>query len=393
MKKLIVFLFFVLAIANQASAIEGSITINYQNLDQVVRPGGEATVILTVSNPSAVDTRDITLQIIPDQYLISSTAPIELGNLAPGSSQQTSLRLSIDPQAKATTTYITVRATYFSDSTEKETNVNIPIKITTIPILQITGVSYNSSLIEPGDVVRLELILANNGDGAAKDIRVALNQNNLFISLDSVEKFVNEIGSKTSARVSFVMQIDPSIDVGIYSIPIAISYSDETKASNFTVSKNAGLTVSGNFNFQVNLDSQDTITPGSTGTVSVKVVNAGNQEAEFLTLIVLPSNPFANVVPETTYIGNLKSDDFSTERFSLNVGGNAIPDTYPLNLRMTYKDIYENNYTETRAVYLKVYSPLELPQISTVSPLLIVGIIIIIIIFAYLIFRRLRTKR
>ncbi len=392
MKKLLALLFFILLIAHVALAAEGSLTITYQILDDTIRPGTETTVLLTARNSGTASSRDIKLSISAGPNINVSTNFINLGNLASSASQQTSLNIKIDPQAKASSSYLSIKATYIPDSTQAETHLNIPIKITTTPTLQVSDVKYNSSSIEPGNTVEMILGIANNGDGSAKDVKIILDQSDLFITMGTGEKFVNEIQPSEVVEFPFVLLINPSTAVGTYSIPVSITYADEARTSNFSVSKELGLSVTGSYNFLITLESQDTLIPGSKGTATIKVVNAGNQEAQFLTLQVLPSDPFADIIPQTSYIGNLKSDDYSTEKITLGVNKNAVPQPYPLNLELGYKNAYGKAYVETRSVYVKVYSESEVQRIG-VHPLLILGIVVVIIIVAYILYKKFKRKR
>lgn len=389
------FVMFVLVISSLVFAVEGSLTITWQVLDATLRPGGETTVLLTLTNPSTVGVRTIELFISSGPYITPSTSYLEIGGLGGGESQQTSLIVNVDSTAISTTSYIKIKATYYGDSTKKETIINIPIKIRRVPILQIEGVNYTPTLIEPGNTVNLSFDLINNGDGPAKDISIALNQIEKVFVTELEETFVSEIKSGQKTQISFTLMIDPSVAIGTYSIPVSLEYLDETKTENYSSTKNIGLVIAGKYNFVITLESQSVVAQDTQGSATVKIANAGTQKARFLTVKVLPSDALIDISPKSIYIGNLKSDDYETGEFNFKVDKLISPGSYPLNLEIEYKDLYGQAYTETYEVDIKVSSTAEFSQAyQTRISWYIIGIVgLFAIVFIYYIYRRLRKKK
>ena len=273
-------LFLTLILVNYTLA--GSLTITSQVLDSSVRPGGQTTVFLTFTNPSTTsNSRNIKLYITAGPYVTTNTNYVELGTLGASSSQQTSLSVNIDSSAVSTTSYLTVKATYYSDSTQQETTINVPITIRSIPSLEISNVEYSPSLIEAGSTFNLTFDLRNEGDGSAEDVKVVVIQTpDTFIVRGSPETFIEEVRSKESASIEFTLTVDPSLSIGTYSIPILLTYYDEAKSYNYSATKSIGLKVSGQYKFVVT-GSQDVVAPGKKGSIDISVANAGNQEAGF----------------------------------------------------------------------------------------------------------------
>jgi len=389
------FLVFVLITSSLAFAVEGSLTITWQVLDATLRPGGETTVLLTLTNPSTVGVRTIELFISSGSYVTPSTTHMEIGGLDGGESQQTSLIVNVDSTAISTTSYLKIKTTYYGDSTKKETIINIPIKIRRVPILQIENVNYTPSLIEPGNIVQLSFDLTNNGDGSAKDISIILNQIEKVFVTELEEVFVSEIKSRQKTQISFTLMIDPSVAIGTYSIPVSLKYLDETKTENYSSTKYIGLAISGKYNFVVTLESQSIVAENTQGTATLKIANAGTQEARFLTVKVLSSDPLIDISPKSIYIGNLKSDDYETEEFNFKVDEFTSSAFYPLNLELDYKDLYGQTYTERYEVDIKVSSTHEFSVAhQTRIPWYVIGIVgLFAIVFIYYVYRRLRKKR
>ncbi len=397
MKKYLIFPAFLISIIFLTSLAmsAGSVTITSQVLDSTVRPGGETTVFLTVANPSTTTSvTTIGLYIFPGPYITPSINYVEIGGLDASSSQQTSLTVKVDSSAVSTTSYIKVKASYYSGTTQYETNVNVPITIRRIPILQLENVNYVPAEIEPGNSVLVGFDLKNEGDGSAKDVRITLSQTTKnFIVEGSAEKFIDAVSPKQSAPISFNLVIDPSVSIGTFSIPVSLTYLDETKGVNYSTTKYIGLTVSGKYNFIIT-KTQDAIAPGKTGKASLEIANGGSQEALYLTLKVLPSDPLS--VPQSEiYLGNLKSDEFDTQDFSLKVDKDASPGVYPLNLQLLYKDAFGNSYDKTYNADITVSSLKEFEQANKGKlPTYVIFIIIfILVIIAYIVYKRLKKRK
>ncbi len=393
MKKyfLITFVFASLLLISSAFA-ESSLTISYQVLDSEVRPGGETTVFLTLTNPSKAEAvRNIRLYISSGPYVVPSENYLEMGNLAASASQQTSIKIKINSTASSTISYLAVKANYFTDSTSQESTVNIPITVKRISILQISNARYREKIIESGNTVKLLFDLINNGDGSAKDVRISLNQTGKLFVTDTGEAFLPEIKPSGLETLSFILTIDPSVSIGTYSIPVFLTYSDETKTSTYSVVKYIGLTVSGSYNFIVALDSQDVIVSGGTGSATIKIANAGTQDAQFLSIKVLESEDFEQVTPSIAYVGKLSSGEYDTEKFTIKTNKLNNPGTYPIPLQLDYKDSYGNSYKETFDVNMRISSQEELAK-KSFFPFLIVIIILIIVLIVWIVFKLMKKK-
>ncbi|HKZ45594.1 MAG TPA: hypothetical protein VJ343_02720 [archaeon] len=389
---MILAVFSTLILASNAFALEPSLTISWQVLSSKISPGGATTVLLTLSNPSTtLGTGTVRIYISPGPYVKSSLSYQQIGSLGPASSQQTSFTVTANQDAISTDSYITVKATYYTETIEKETDANIPIMIRRLPILQISEVNYSKSVIEAGDTISLSFNIVNNGDGTAEDVRVVLDQSiDIFTASGSGESFINSISGGQAANANFALTVNPSISTGTYSIPVTLAYYDELKNQSYSVSKSIGLTVSGRYNFILTLESQDILTPGSTGSINIKIANAGTQTAKFLTIKAVGSE-FRDVNPLEDYMGDLNSDDYDTEKFTFRVDSSTSPGTYPFGVQLLYRDPYGNQYDQSFNVNLKIYGRGEVPASGT-PPIYFVIIGIAGIIIIYLIFKRLRKK-
>ncbi len=359
---------------------EGSVQLTYQLLDETVKPGSESTVFLTLTNPTAFGVRKVKLEFEAGEYINLDRKEVEVGNIPANSFQQTSVNFAIDETARATTSYINVKITYFVDSTTEEKSVTIPIKIVTVPQLQLVEARFNASEIKPGDVVKLSVTLVNKGDGSAKDLMLTLNSSKLFITLDSPERFVSELSPGKSFQSEFTVLINPSVEAGVYSIPILLRYLDETKSVAYREVKSVGMKVEGEYEVLVSLESQRMLCPGCEGELEIKVVNKGGEEVRFLTLSVEKKAPFVEVFPSTVYVGNLESDDYSTERLRVRVSSEAVTGKeYELPLKLSYEDAYGKKFDREVVLRVKVTGIEERSEFQTPTSWIIASVTLAIL--------------
>jgi len=385
-----------LAVAVTAASTTAGLTVTWQ-VGSSIRPGGETTVIMTLTNPSTtLGMSNIKGYITGTSDLSIDTASFEVAGLSASSSQQTAIKVRAKPTASASTSYMILSLTYNQEgsSSQQQTTVNIPITINRAPVLQIQNIRYNSTGIEPGNMVELSFDISNVGDSTAKSILLGLDQSSTTFTVvgSAGQDFIPSIAVDGKATASFTLILSPSIPVGTTLIPVTLTYYDETKSQNYSDTQSIGLTVSGKYEFIVALDTQDYLMSGQLGSINLKIANAGVQDAQFAIVKSIETDQFKQITPQTIYVGSLKSDDYDTEKFTLRVGS-VQPGVYPFKISMEYRDQYGNSYNQTFDTNVRIYSAAELPRTGTSSPLTTALIIVAIAVIAYLAYRRFFKKK
>jgi hypothetical protein len=363
MKKII----FVLSLLILTSLVMGADTTmgtSYTVLDSEVAPGGETTVVLTLTNPSTtVDIDTIKIYLSGGDYITAVPTQISVGGLEPTQSKDVSIIVEADDNAISKVSYMNARIVYYAP-TSKSLNVNIPIQIRMNPTLQITDVVFERQP-EPGSTVEMNLTLKNTGDGTSKDIQLELDQSENFIA-DKNEAFIPSLPSKTEKTVSFVLTFDPDMEIGIYQIPVNLMYKDADKSTSYDEDKSIGVKISGSYNFIITADTQQVLAPGKLGKVSIKISNAGTAAAQFL------SASFGD--SEMIYIGEIDSDDYEVQEFETLVPSDTELGRQTIDLIMNYKDDFGQEQELIYPVYVKIsdegaynayHNPIEIMSIIT----------------------------
>ncbi|MEM4187901.1 MAG: hypothetical protein QXN56_01895 [Candidatus Hadarchaeum sp.] len=374
--------------AGSASAADGSLNLGWSLLDNYIRPGGETTLIISIQNATTSKIYHVEISFKTGDELSLDPSDFYLYSLSPMTSQLTSFKVKASEKAPPKVTYVEITAKYHVGSVSAEENelkIWVPVVIRSAPLLKIEKITFDKDPVSPGSAVTVSLEVKNHGDGPAKDLIVSLDQTaGTFVS-DLNEKYVGDVPVNGSANISFRLNINQNLGAGVYSIPILLSYLDETKTQIFTGREFAGLRIYGSINLITTLNSQDMVAAGTSGSMEIKIANAGTMEAQFLQLNFIGSSILEDVSPTSIYIGRLKSDDYDTEKISFRVSGNAAKGVYPVELELVYQDPFGKEFTEAKTVYLTVLSKEDLNKNVEIPlwQLAIVALIIVIIVYSF----------
>ncbi|MFH1649033.1 MAG: hypothetical protein ABIA93_00610, partial [Candidatus Woesearchaeota archaeon] len=126
------------------------------------------------------------------------------------------------------------------------------------------------------------------------------------------------------------------------------------------------------------------------------ISNTGPSDINYVTFTLLDSKGYEVVGPRQKYIGNLQSDDFETEQFSIHIADDASRDEN-LTLHISYRDSYNRPYDDKVELLMHVYSTGEARKLGLLPAPNISGWIIFIIILVLVVgiwyWRRKRHKR
>lgn len=344
MKKIIVLM---LAVLLSVSLVEAapSLSIAWQLSSDTLRPGSEVTLSMTFTNSGLTEISNVFVKstLGPHLKLISGSTQLELGAIYSASLQQAALSFKVDDDAVSTSSFITLEVEYYSGTSSYTKTLSIPVTIRRLPILQIENVVYDAN-IEPGKETILSFDIVNNGDGPAKDLRVSLNQTELFIvPSSSGEILIQSLGALERKNVQFPLIFNPDASIGIESLVVNFIYYDETKSSSYSETNKIGLRVTGEADFVASVDSGTNFYYGSVGEAEITISNKGSGSAEFVTI-----KATSDYGSKEFYIGSLDSDD--SETIELMQDLRTVTGKYPINLEISYKDKFQNSYSVVKVV-------------------------------------------
>ena len=168
--------------------------------------------------------------------------------------------------------------------------------------------------LSPGGEGTIRIELENNLDKDVTDVSLALKFADLpFIPIGSSESSIDEI--RESKEEEFIFRIKTSSDVtpGDYEIPLQIAYTYD--GDRITRTSSIGVQVVANPELSYAISTENSIV-GSTGQITLQIINRGFYDARFVSVRILPED-FTLLSEDTIYIGTIDSDDFETANFDV----------------------------------------------------------------------------
>lgn len=335
MKKIILFSLIFVMILSSAVYATVDMDISWSSSSESIRPGGYTTIDLTIANTGTTYLTNVVITPSGGPDLTVTSGKISLGSLGVSRTQQGSIAVKANEDAVSRASYVYLDVDYYTGTSHYEKTFRIPVSINREPILQITNVKY-SDMISPGKAVTMSFDIINSGLGPAEDLIVSLSQNDLYsIPGSSGETVIDSLGADERVSITFDLVIDPDADIGIDSIPVVLSYYDETRANAYDETKYIGLAVTGDIEFITNVED------AMGATAKITITNRGTGSAEYLTIKATSGN-----IEKEYYIGTLDSDDSE----SIDFPQPSQRGKYDVELELNYKDMFNNEYTETETV-------------------------------------------
>lgn len=378
-KKYILFLFLLggtLVSLPFVNALEPSLQVTTTLTPSTIVPGNDGYVQLTITNVGTAYANKVVVKLISlDSPLVARTyfSTYGLGGLGIGKSVSTLFRFSV-PSDTASGFYTAQFSTETYDgSVCRKTTQHVIITVQAPSSLEIISVNPNSFKI--GEKTTLNFTLINTGDIAINNVIISWENPAIFPLGSSDRIFIQTIDAKQTLKVPVQAVVDPSTTSGVYSFSIIIEYTDQTGTKQ-TVNSTVGITVAGEYSFLVGIEKTENLYSGEKGEITISITNKGTGTAEFLTV----KSIFGLEVVKEIYIGDLESDDYDTASFDLDLK-NIKPGKYSLNINITYKDSYNQKFSEEKVIEFNITQrPLEIP--------LTVKIILILFILAVVYWKR-----
>ncbi len=269
--------------------------------------------------------------------------------------------------------------------------------------LTINSVTNDPESIQPGEKISLSLSIKNNLGEDISGAVITLNLNgNTQTGIASVpfapyqssnEYRIDEISDDDSEKARFELIAFSDAVSGTYTIPVTASYTldNETKVQNEPLGV---ITVIINAKPKIEISSEESfLIKGTSGKVTIKIVNSGLGNCKFLNVELNPSTKIEITGPDRVYIGNIESNDFDSADFDVFVSLDA-PSTVNLPVKITYTDSQNNPITEDKTIIIKTYTQKEAIGMGLIKGdnTLVIVLIVVIAIVLFFVYRRIRKR-
>jgi hypothetical protein len=221
-----------------------------------------------------------------------------------------------------------------ADSTDYETVLSHDITLTVNgnPKFSITSDNHLSA----GQTANFKMRIANVGGGTARHVSVTLNATNPMTVLKSSSSYLGSMDGDTFRDLTYAINVESNAKPGAYTIPVDLKYVGRDGVEE-TIRDSLGVKIISQPIVEAYIESADKVVSGKSGKVSVSIVNRGFVDAKFLSVGVLESDDYDVVGRQEVYIGNIASDDFESEEFTIKPA-EGVSGKIPLTLRVSFTD-------------------------------------------------------
>lgn len=362
-----------------------------QQIPYPAHPGEELTLVIKTMNCGGEPAMNIVWHLDakePFELKETGEATQTLPELRVSETTNTEYHLTVDPDARSGEYIIDLNITYSGEFDRKHLTTKSEVELTVVvqgsPDLVLLSADIPEATTK--SEFDAEFSVKNVGTGPAKNVKVFFVNQTSILPKQSI-CYIDTIAPGETAVVKSGFFVDTTT-LSQHPLPITIRYEDEVHETQPAQLYSVLVPViSGNTLF-VYLDSQDQLTPGTVGEVTIGIANRGLARAKHVSLTISNEAQFELIDTSIRYIGDIESDDYDTVDFAI------LPDAScdSISVDVDYADDYGNQYTMTSDVPIKVYSPEELRAIAPQtggSTGMVVGASILILLFVF----RKRIKR
>jgi len=244
--------------------------------------------------------------------------------------------------------------------------------------------------IAAGQQERMTLQLHNYADSHLNNIEVSVDPEGLPVATaGTTRNTVDSLAPGESASTSFQMMVDQDADNGVQKLPITLSYENEAGTA-FEKETTTGVVIGGDPQLELGLNQRDLQVAGSTGTVTLRIVNRGDGTARFVKLDMLQQDGVELLSPDSIYLGNMDPDDYQTAEFRLHADSSV--EEVRLRGNLSYRASGET-LDEVQSTPINLYGQSEAQQYGLVgngSSLPLIGVALIVIVGGVVYWRRRR---
>lgn len=387
MKKfLVILLIMSLILTVSIVSAEPSMSANLLRYEPIpAQPGQYITVYTELSNLGDSDAGNAAIEIVDGfPFTVVGDSSESVGALKSQRSYVSDFRIKVDSQAVVGSNLLKIRFT--PDGVNwQERSFNIEVKSNDVSLSVIDVSTSPKELIPGGDGV-ITLKLKNTESIVIRNIGiqlglVSISQNAItdlpFIPTSSTaEQRIGRLNPDEITEVSFPIKAYPSATPGYYKLPVSMSFYDDqgTKTEKQDV---IGLVVKSVPELKVYIDKTTIAQASQTGDVTLKFVNKGINDLKFLDVSLLKSDDYDIISGSKEYIGDLDSDDYRSETFTIKPSSKNVD----LKVAVTYKDGNNNEFSETLSVPFQTNDSLanskKHPSVSTILLILLVGFLVV----------------
>jgi hypothetical protein len=351
-------------------------------------PGQTVHVWLLIQNTGDSEARNVNIELIPQYpfsiYKNSATKKVQI--LGAHNDYLIDYVLKVDDNAIQGDNTIKLRyGEEGSDILEDELTLTVKSRDAT---LNINAVKVTPSEISPGSDGEVTISVKNTAPNTITDITLKLYLQAQvgstivdlpFAPIDSnAEKKIFKLDPGQTSDFSYNLRVYPDAIAKVYKIPFTLTYYDSL-GTQINKTDYIGVVVNSAPEITVYVDKTDLLKQKKAGTVTLKVINKGLNDVKFLNVLLEKTEKYDILSnSESTYVGNLVSDDYQSVDYIIDI--NSEDDNILLPITLQYRDSNNKYYEKTVDVSLRLLDSEKLSSASQGTGTSIAMVLVIIVV-------------
>lgn len=352
----------------------------------LLQTGEYADVWIKMTNKGNKKSENTTLEFVP-QFPFSVDPDEELkknfGQILPGQVYQDHFQVRVDENAVQGENDLKFRYTFGQDSYITR---EVPVQVRSDDAaLVVESVTTNPDKLTPTKTGEVSFKIRNLADSYLKNIDVSLGLDSDQIPMvpvgSTTRKRVQKLKPGESTEVSYKVKVDSDADAKAYKVPISVEYENQV-GNKFSFQELTGIVVGGEPALEVNLVESNILKSGSSGEVSLSIVNRGLTQAKFLNVELKTDKSFSVLSRPKVYVGNMESDDYESASFDIYVKEGTKVVSLPV--KLSYKDSEGTSRTFEDEISFRTYNSTEIDQMDLVKQdntfIVIIGVVVLLVV-------------
>jgi hypothetical protein len=356
-----------------------------------ITPGQPFVLTLNLQNNGYDNVKNITLNVLStNNFKPIGTSSVTIGRLPIGASLSVPITMLANTSIENSTYTIPISLKYYSESGKVYfANTNISINsIVAEPDISVSLLGSMPPTLYSGYNQSIQFVIANSGNGIARNITVTVIAGKNMNILSSVRKFFIPAllpGSSINEGIFVSANYTASKNANII---INVTYSSSNYKQNFSKVFNKTIYIMPSAQFQITgVETQ--AYPGATNMpVTFTIKNIGNEEAKEIQVSFQSIYPITPI-NSNAYIEKLLPGEEVNVTFVINVDLNGYPGNYPITIFETWKQPNgspNQQYAGSNNYYIPVYNKANSNNLALSNSIIniAIGLIVIVAILVYL---------
>lgn len=226
----------------------------------------------------------------------------------------------------------------FESGAPRSVEMSVPFRITGEPVLtvsRVAGEGQSGTQISAGKIEDYVLSVANTGTTPVTNVVVTIESPSESLKILGNSKWdIQRINEDSQVELATRVFAASSLIGNPASFDVAIEYSSNGQSS--TEKFTLGTYIAGEISIRAYDIEVDYI--GGTPNIVGSLLNEGNTLALFTTIEVVNAENLVSILPPSQYLGDLEENSPLPFSIPVQVNSNAGAGTYPVSLKITYKD-------------------------------------------------------